>query len=97
MSRIKLNSKNPEYEVVAGLDKPLNTFFISVTKEGEDDDILIEFKDFWSRSEVISKIEEYAIDDELAEDVKRAIFLDLDPEDFLKTRNYKETYDSKIN
>jgi hypothetical protein len=90
MSRIKLNSKNPEHEVVVGLDKPLSTFFISVTKEDEDkEDILIEFKDFWARSEVLSKIDEYAIDDSLTMDVKRAISLDLDPEDFIKDKEQK--------
>jgi hypothetical protein len=87
MSRIKLNSKNPEHEVFVGLDKPLSTFFISVTKEDEDkEDILIEFKDFWARSEVLSKIDEYAIDDHLTKNVKRAISLDLDPEDFIKDK-----------
>ena len=83
MSRVELQPKNPEHEIVVGLDRPLNTFFISVMQVQAEDDLRdlppVEFRDRWDRSEVVEKIEEYAIDNAWTKEVKRAIFLDLDP------------------
>jgi hypothetical protein len=83
MSRIKLEPKNENHEVVVGLDAPMNTFFITVTEKQDDDDLRdldpIEFKSRWDRSEVIGKIDEYAKDTERTKQAKNAIFLDMDP------------------
>jgi hypothetical protein len=84
MSRIKLEPKNENHEVVVGLDFMMNTFFIMVTEKQDDDDLRdldpIEFKSRWDRSEVIGKIEKYAKDTERTRQAKKAIFLDMDPE-----------------
>ena len=91
MSRIKLTPKNPEHEVVAGLDRPLNTFFISVTRIQDEDDLEdempIEFKHRWHRDDVIAKIESYAEPCEKRDAVVRAIMLDTDPATYLKDKN----------
>ncbi len=83
MSRVKLNPKEPGYEVVVGLDKPLSTFFVTVYgPEPEDpnaDHRPLIFKDRWDRFDVIKIIDEYAIDDEETRRARKAIMLDLDP------------------
>ena len=88
MSRVELHPKNPEHEVVVGLDGPLNTFFISVVPVQAAGDLRdldpLEFRSHWSRSEVIEKIHEYAVDDARTNKVVRAIFLDLDPAELVE-------------
>ena len=83
MSRVKLHPKNPEHEIVVGLDRPLNTFFISVMQVQADDDLRdlppVEFKDRWDRGEVVEKIEQYAVDNKRTQEVISSIFMDLDP------------------
>jgi len=90
MSRVELHPKNTEHEVVVGLDRPLNTFFISVFVVQADDDLRdlppVEFRDRWDRGEVIEKIEEYAVDNERTKKVVSAIFLDLDPAESVPER-----------
>lgn len=88
MSRIQLKPKNPEHEVVVGLDRPLSTFFIVVTYKQDEDDLRdlapIEFRSRWGRGELLEKIEEYAEPDERTKLVQKAIFLDEDPEKHFK-------------
>lgn len=77
MSRVQLHPKNPADEVVVGLDEPLNTFFISVVRDGCE--FPVEFQHRWDRSDVIEKIREYAVDNERTQKVVSQIFLDMDP------------------
>lgn len=83
MSRVKLTPKNPEHEVVVGLDRPLSTFFISVTRVQADDDLrdfpAIEFKDRWRREDVLEKIKQYAVQDTRTRYAYMQISLDNDP------------------
>ena len=83
MSRVELKPKNPDHEVIVGLDRPLDTFFILVLPpepaDPNEDRIPLEFRDRWLRSEVIEKIRQYAVDDDRTKEAVRAIFLDLDP------------------
>ena len=94
MSRVELHPKNPDHEVVVGLDRPLNTFFISVMQVQADDDLRdlppVEFNDHWDRSDVVEKIREYAVDNERTQDVVSAIFMDLDPADQVPERLPKD-------
>jgi len=90
MSQVKLHPKNPEHEITVGLDRPLNTFFISVFVIQADDDLRdlppVEFRDRWDRGDVVEKIDEYAVANDRTEKVKRAIFLDLDPAESVPER-----------
>ena len=83
MSRVELKPKNPDHEVIVGLDRPLDTFFILVLSPEPDDPnashLPLEFKDRWLRSEVIEKIRQYAVDDDRTKEAVRAIFWDVDP------------------
>jgi hypothetical protein len=84
MSRIPLTPKNKNHNVVVGLDRPLRTFFITVTHGHFEDLPPIEFRARWTRLEVIDKIKHYAADTELRQSVIDAIGLDLDPAEFIR-------------
>lgn len=90
MSRLKLESKDPKHEVIVGLDQPMSTFFITVTLIQDDDDLRdlepIVFNDRWSREGVVSNIETYAADTPRRKDVIGAIWLDLDPAEYVKQK-----------
>lgn len=84
MSRVQIEPKDPGHEIVVGLDRPLNTFFIMVTEkpadgEDEEDSFPLEFKSRWSRAEVLERIEKYAVDSPRTQAVTEAILLDMDP------------------
>ena len=83
MSRVQLEPKDPKHEIVVGLDRMLNTFFIIVTIKQADDDLEdldpLEFKAKWSRNEILGRLEKYAVDSPRTKAVARAIFLDVDP------------------
>ena len=83
MSRVKLTPKIPGYEVVVGLDNPLNTFFATVygpePEDPNEDHRPLVFKDRWDRFDVVKVIDEYAADDDKTKRAREAILLDLDP------------------
>lgn len=90
MSRIRLQAKEPDKfpEIYVGLDRPLHTYFIQVYGPTPEDVTQnhdpIEFRSHWTRSQVVDRIERYAADDERTKLVLKALFLDLDPKDFVK-------------
>lgn len=83
MSRVKLQPKNPEHDVVVGLDPPLSTFFITVTVKQDEDDLRdlppVLFQDRWRTADVVEKIEEFAEDTPRRKAVVEYILMDLDP------------------
>jgi hypothetical protein len=87
MSRVTLSSKNPDHEVVVGWDRPLNSFFISVSERVDEDSLddpkSLEFRSHWTQAEVVSKIEQYAVDDDRTRRVTIAILAGADPADFV--------------
>lgn len=87
MSQIQLKPKNPKHEVFAGLDRPLDTFFMSVFVKQEPDDMTdippVEFKHKWSRSEVVEKLYEYCVPCDRLEKVVKCISLDIDPIEYV--------------
>jgi len=89
MSQVYLEPKDPGHEVMAGLDKPMNTYFISVFVKQDDDDLRdldpIEFKHRWRREEVVQKLEKYCKPCERLDEVIKYIHLDLDPGDYVGT------------
>jgi len=83
MSRILLEPKDKAHEVVVGLDRPMSTFFITVTIKQDDEDLEdldpILFKGRWAREDVVANIEKYAADNPKRKKVIDLIWMDLDP------------------
>jgi len=87
MSQIQLKAKDDKYEVIAGLDRPLGTFFISVFVKqsdlSEEDIPPVEFKHQWKSNEVVQKLVEYCEPCERLDKVIKCIQLDVDPADYI--------------
>jgi len=89
MSQIYMEPKDPGHEIIAGLDRPLNTYFISVFVKQANDDLRdippVVFKHVWNRSDVVEKLEEYCKPCERLDEVIKYIHLDLDPGDYVES------------
>ena len=87
MSRVELKPKDPKHEVIVGLDKQVSCFFITVSLVHDEDGMgPIVFKNRWEREDVVSNIEKYAADTPRRKDVIGAIWLDLDPAEYVKQK-----------
>lgn len=101
MSRITLDGKYKDREVVIGLDKMTQSWFYQYWDTSNCDKCGAHMDDGspikesnklegCSRNELLQFIELYALQDERTKAATRAIVLDLDPEDFVSGYYTKE-------